>query len=50
MTRPSRIGFPGAVYHITSRENEKIGEAVKTYGYTQREVVDHLDGRVTLFC
>jgi hypothetical protein len=29
MTRPLRIEFPGAVYHITSRRNEKIEEAVE---------------------
>jgi hypothetical protein len=29
MTRLVRIGFPEAVYHITSRGNEKIEEVVE---------------------
>jgi len=29
LARPLRIKFPGAVYHITSRGNEKIEEAVE---------------------
>jgi hypothetical protein len=44
MVRPLRIEFPGAVYHLTSRGNEKIEEEEheERYGYTQREVADHL--------
>jgi hypothetical protein len=42
MARPLRIEFPGAVYHVSSKGNERIQEAVEKYGYTQREVVDHL--------
>jgi hypothetical protein len=33
MVRPSRIEFPGAVYHITTSGNKKVEEAVQKYGY-----------------
>jgi hypothetical protein len=39
---PLPIEHLGVVYHIPSRGNEKIEEAVQRYGYTQWEVADHL--------
>ena len=48
MARPLRIEYPGAVYHITNRGNDKrkrdkkIAEAVEKYGYTQRSIAAHL--------
>ena len=42
MAQPSRIEFPGAIYHTTSRGSEKIEEAVEKYSYAEREVADHL--------
>ena len=31
--QPLRIEYPGATYHITSKGNEKIEEAVERCGY-----------------
>jgi plasmid maintenance system antidote protein VapI len=47
MARPLRIEYPGAVYHVSSKGNERIQEAVEKYGYTQREVADHLGIHLT---
>jgi hypothetical protein len=56
MARPLRVDFDGALYHVTSRgnaredifdedgaANPRIVQAVRRYGYSQREVADFLD-------
>jgi hypothetical protein len=45
MTRPLRIEYPGAVYHVTSRGNEK--KAVERYAYRQGEIARHLSLHVS---
>lgn len=52
MARPLRIEFLGAVYHVTSRgkdvlgdknsRDERIFEAVQKHEYAQKKVADHL--------
>jgi hypothetical protein len=39
MARPLRIEYSRAVYHITSKGNEKIEETVERFGYFYKE--DH---------
>lgn len=48
MARPLRIEYEGAVYHITSRGNRTIKEAVERYGYTQKEVADFIGIRYSV--
>jgi len=62
MTRPLRLEFPNALYHVKLRENAAqhkgrrmaIIAVYKTGGYSQREIEEYYqlhstnDGRVTL--